>query len=114
MADPVQGVNRTDAAGAASAAQTGAASAVQTGLSGPLARPDASAGASNDSADVSKTEALLHAFSQADATVPLVDEARVNALREAIASGTLQPDPQVIADKIVQWEGMLAGGKDDA
>ena len=104
MAEPINGVNRGDAVGATSATQAGSPS--------PMPRSDAVApGAGNDSADVSKTEALLQTIVQAGAGASSVDEARVNSLRDAIEAGNFQPHPQQIAQKLIEWEDMLAGGK---
>lgn len=103
MADPISGVNRGSSIGPTSAAQTGA--------SAPVTRADTVApGTPNDSADVSKTEGLLEIMAQAGAEASSVDETKVSALRDAIASGRFQPDPQQVAQKMIEWEGQLAGG----
>jgi negative regulator of flagellin synthesis FlgM len=102
MADPVQGISRNDSAGAVSPTSTSSSTLI--------APPGiVSGGSSSDLTDVSKTEGLLQVMGQAAADVPVVDEARVGALRDAIASGTFQPDPQRIAQRMVQWEAALAG-----
>jgi flagellar biosynthesis anti-sigma factor FlgM len=102
MADPVQGISRSDSAGALSP--------TSAGVSAPAAQTNVVAGgSSNDLSDVSKTEGLLQTMAQAAANVATVDEARVSALRDAIAGGTFQPDPQQIALKMAQWETALAG-----
>ena len=106
MADPVQGISRSDSAGALAPTSTNASAAVvQPGI--------ASGGSSSDLTDVSKTEGLLQVMAQAAATVPAVDEARVNELRDAIAGGTFQSDPQVIAQRMAQWETALAGDSNE-
>ncbi|HEX3860988.1 MAG TPA: flagellar biosynthesis anti-sigma factor FlgM [Stellaceae bacterium] len=93
----------------------GAAAAAQSGASSAVPRNDAAAPPSaGDSADIGKTAALLETIAQAAAAAPAIDEARISALRDAVATGAFQPDPQKSAQKIIEWEGMLAGGTDSA
>jgi len=102
MADPISGVNR--------GAPIGPASAAQTGTSAPVAPADTIApGTPNDSANVSKTEGLLEVMAQAGSEASAVDETKVSALRDAIASGRFQPDPRQVAQELIEWEGQLAG-----
>jgi len=102
MADPISGVNRGASIGPTSAAPTGTAAAAT--------RADTvTAGTPNDSADVSKTEGLLEVMAQAGAEASAVDETRVSALRDAIASGRFQADAQQVAQKMIEWEGELSG-----
>ncbi len=100
MPDPIRGANPIDALGVASAGQPG---------SPPAAAPAAqqSAVAPVDSADLARAEALLTAISQAASTVPPVDPIRVAELKQAINSGIYQANPQVIAQKIIEIEGLL-------
>ncbi|MCV6605881.1 MAG: flagellar biosynthesis anti-sigma factor FlgM [Porticoccaceae bacterium] len=64
----------------------------------------ASAAPSSDTVTVTNQAARLQELEQSLANTPVVDSARVAELREAIASGSYQPDPQRIADKLSQLE----------
>ena len=102
MADPISGVNRGNAIGPVSATQTGSSS--------PVGRADTvGAGTPKDSANVSNTASLLEVMAQAGASAPAVDEAKIQALHDAIASGSFQPDPQQVAQKMVEMEAQLNG-----
>jgi len=104
MADSIRGVSpavsievtQTGQAGASSASTTSAPAAASSGT-----------GPSVDSADVARAEALLATISTSSAEVPEIDEARVNALQQAIESGSYQVNPQQIAQKIIELEAML-------
>jgi flagellar biosynthesis anti-sigma factor FlgM len=101
MTDPIQGVNSADALGVTSTEQSGPSRSVtaaeQTGGAVPV-----------DSTDVARAEALLSAITQAAAAVPPIDQTRVAELQKAINSGAYQPNPQQIAQKIVEIEALLA------
>lgn len=103
MPDPIRGLSP---AIPIEVTQTG-----QAGTAPAAAQPGQSRAASTvDSADVARAEALLATISTAAATVPTIDQARVAALREAIQSGTYQVNPQQIAQKILEIEGLLSTG----
>ena len=59
---------------------------------------------SSDTVTVTDQAARLQELEQSLANTPVVDSARVAELREAIASGSYQPDPARIADKLSQLE----------
>jgi negative regulator of flagellin synthesis FlgM len=101
MAGPIQGVNRSDAIRIVSEARTGAAAGTPQANAAPAA--------ALDSAQTGKTEALLALINLAAASLPPIDEARIAALRQAIADGTLAPDEHAIASKIAELEARLAG-----
>jgi flagellar biosynthesis anti-sigma factor FlgM len=102
MADPISGVNRGN-----SIVPTGA---TQTGSSTTVGRVDSvEAGTPKDSANVSNTAGLLEVMAQAGTNASAVDETKVQALHDAIASGSFRPDPQQVAQKMVEWEAQLAG-----
>jgi flagellar biosynthesis anti-sigma factor FlgM len=61
----------------------------------------------DDSVDVAETSALIERIDEAAGRVPAVDEARIAALQQAIASGTVTPNPQQIARKAVEFEMLL-------
>ncbi|MDM3871027.1 flagellar biosynthesis anti-sigma factor FlgM [Porticoccus sp. W117] len=67
-------------------------------------RNQADAPAAGDTVTVTDQAARLQELEQSLANTPVVDSARVAELREAIASGSYQPDPQRIADKLSQLE----------
>lgn len=109
MPDPIRGVstpdpitsasNATGATGAAATPDTAAATAA--GIAAPADTPAA------DQADVGQTETLLQTILDAASNTPGIDQAKVNELRQAIASGTYQVNPQSIAQKIVELEAQL-------
>ena len=96
MADPIQGINATG--GPVEVTSTG-----QPGAAPAAPNPAPAA----DSADVARAEALLATINASSKTVPTVDETLVYELRQAIQSGTYQPDPQQIAQKLAQIEELL-------
>jgi negative regulator of flagellin synthesis FlgM len=104
MSNPIDGINTanpvtivtTGEAGATPAAEA----AAKTGAVAPV-----------DQADVGGTEALLMQIADAANGVPNIDEAKVSTLRQQIAAGTYQIDPQQIAEKMMQLDaGLGAGG----
>jgi negative regulator of flagellin synthesis FlgM len=101
MPDPVGSADPIDLTGVASAGQPGAA---------PASAPNAPSEAVSpvDSADLSRAEALLTTISQASAAIPTVDRTRVAELQQALNSGTYQPNPQLISEKIMEIEGLLS------
>jgi len=50
----------------------------------------------------------LHAVQRALETTPPVDSARIEALRQALAEGRYQIDPQAIAQRMLTLDGQLA------
>ena len=88
---------------------TGSTKNANAGANG-TARP--SGDAPSSSADVSLTQAAvqLSALQGGDASPPVIDSARVNALKQAIDSGSYQIDPARVADKLLQFENQLHGG----
>jgi negative regulator of flagellin synthesis FlgM len=101
MPDPINSVSTTEpitpAAGEAGAASSTGAAAAQA----PVGAPGA------DLVDVAQTEALLQSITQAASAVPGIDQAKVNELKQAIATGTYQANPQALAQKIVELEALL-------
>lgn len=49
----------------------------------------------------------LQALTQSVAEVPQVDQARVDAVRQTLADGKYQIEPNTVADKLLAFEGML-------
>jgi len=108
MPDPIQGVNTALPIGGASA--TGQSNAAQ-GNGKPA---DAAAGPAADTADVGRTATLLTTIAEAAGQAPGIDEAKVAELRQAIAAGTYQVDPQKIAGKLLDLEAgptTVGGGR---
>ncbi|HXP03871.1 MAG TPA: flagellar biosynthesis anti-sigma factor FlgM, partial [Stellaceae bacterium] len=87
MPDPITSVTTTEPITPA-AGETGATSS--TGAAAPLV-PTSAPGA--DVVDVAQTQALLQSITQAANSVPGIDQAKVNELKQAIASGTYQANP---------------------
>jgi len=104
MADPIQGVSGSNAANIAPA--SGATANQQTG-SAPAAATGAAPAA--DTANVAQVKTLLDMISQVAATIPTVDPGRVAQLRQAIADGSYQIDPQSTAKQLAQIESFLSG-----
>lgn len=104
MADPIQGVTPAVSVEVAQTGQAGVSSASSTSAPSPVSGGSAPV---VDSADVARAEALLATISTTSAEIPEIDEARVNALQQAIESGTYQVNPQQIAQKIMELEAML-------
>ena len=95
MPDPINGVTTSLPLGVGNAGQSGAAQgAADTTAPQPVAPP-------TDQADVGQTEALLAQILQAANNAPGVDEAKVNALQQAIQNGTYQVDSLAIAKKLM-------------
>ena len=103
MPDPIRGVDTTNPVAAASTAQAGSAKSADAANT-PAA---ASATAGADQADVAQTEALLQTIIQAANNTPGIDQGKVTELQQAISSGAYQANPQSIAQKIVELEGLL-------
>ena len=101
MPDPIQGVNPGDAVVIGSTSQASALPAATP------AEPVPAVG-SADSADVGQTQVLLQTIAKAADGVSTVDQDRIAALQQAIAAGTYQPDPQAIAQKLIETESALA------
>jgi len=101
MPDPIHGINTTDPVPATSTGQTGAANPTNA------ANAAVSGSAGTDIADVAQTEALLQSIVQAANNVPGIDQSKIAELQQAIASGAYQVNPQSIAQKIVELEGLL-------
>ncbi|HUI35542.1 MAG TPA: flagellar biosynthesis anti-sigma factor FlgM [Stellaceae bacterium] len=101
MPDPVNNVSTanpiTPAVGEAGTANSASAAAPQTAVSVPGA----------DLVDVAQTEALLQSIIQAANAVPGIDPSKVAELKQAVASGTYQANPQALAQKIVELEALL-------
>jgi len=101
MPDPINSVSTTNpiapAVGDAGAANSTGAAAPQTAVSAPGA----------DLVDVAQTEALLQSIVQAAGKVPGIDQSKVAELKQAIASGSYQANPQAMAQKIVELEALL-------
>lgn len=103
MPDQIQGVNGGGPVGVASTGETGAAHG--------NARPqDAPPPPAADTVDVGNTAGLLTTIADAAATAPGIDQAKVEALQQAIAGGTYRVDPQAIAEKMLEVETGLGGG----
>jgi flagellar biosynthesis anti-sigma factor FlgM len=110
MSDPIQGVNTSIPVGVATTAQAGASQSsgespvpAQTNVAAPV-----------DQADVGTTQALLTTIIQMANDAPAIDEAKVNALQQAIAGGSYQVDPMTIAKKLLQLDsgsGSSGGGQ---
>jgi negative regulator of flagellin synthesis FlgM len=103
MPDPINGVNGVNPLGVASAGQPG----LPATTASPLPPETAAA---VDTADLTRSENLLSTISGASAAIPPIDRTRVAELQQALNSGTYAPDPQLIAEKIIEIESLLSAG----
>ena len=67
-----------------------------------------SAAASSDVVTLTDLGGRLQALTQSVADVPVVDSKRVEFFRQAIADGSYQVDAAAVADKLANFESMLA------
>ncbi len=104
MPDPIQGVTTNIPLGVGNTGQAGATQSAGEDAAAQTVAP------ATDNADVGQTEALLVQIMQAANNAPSVDEARVNALQQAIQNGTYQVDSMAIAKKLMGLDGNSAGG----
>jgi len=104
MPDPIRGVDTTNPVTPTSTGQAGSAKSADAASS---TNTPATASSGADLADVGQTEALLQTIIQAASNTPGIDQAKVNELQQAIASGAYQTNPQSIAQKIVELEAQL-------
>ena len=71
--------------------------------------PAAAAPAAGDSVDLTDGARQLQDLQSAVAATPVVDGSRVAALREAIANGSYQIDPQRVADGLLAQDRAALG-----
>lgn len=62
-----------------------------------------------DTVSLTDTAGQLSQLQNAVASLPVVDTDRVEAVRQALANGTFEVDPQRTADKLVDFESILDG-----
>ena len=92
---------------------------VVTALTSPTVKADkgvnpvaaAAASGVEDVVQLTDLGARLQALTQAVATVPEVDTAKVAQVRQALADGAYQIEPEVIADKLMMMEDLLGSGR---
>jgi flagellar biosynthesis anti-sigma factor FlgM len=74
-------------------------------VSAPKGSPGARGGVGPTSAGAQQVQVSTASRALASARAPETpDEARISALREAIASGTFKVDPELIADRMLREE----------
>lgn len=73
------------------------------------ARKAVEAPAAADSLRLTGEATGLQALQRDLSTRPAVDEARVQAVRDALASGSYRIDPEVIASRMLELDAQLAG-----
>lgn len=69
------------------------------------------AAASADTVSLTVTAARLQHLEENLAALPVVDEQRVEAVRQAIAAGTYRVDADRVADKLLAFEQNLSSAK---
>jgi negative regulator of flagellin synthesis FlgM len=65
--------------------------------------------AGTDSVRLTGIAALMQRLDSRITTLPVVDTARVNTIRQSIADGSYHPDPQRVADRLIDHEIALLG-----
>lgn len=99
MPDPIRGVT--------SAPPTAVGQSGQPSASPPGRPGQTPAAGAVDSADVAHAANVLAVITAAAGAVPVVDETRVAALQHAVQTGSYQVNPDQVARKIAQIEGLL-------
>jgi len=67
-------------------------------------RQATTAGPVGDAVSMTDTARVLQALDRVVAETPVVDSSRVESLREAIAAGAHEIDPDAIAEKLIELE----------
>ncbi len=75
----------------------------------PVAKPGGAG--TEDVVQLTDLGTRLQELGKAVESVPEVDRARVEQLRQALSDGTYQVDAEAIADKLVAMENLLGAGK---
>lgn len=68
----------------------------------------------HDTVSLTDTATNLQKLNQTINELPVVDSQRVEAVRQAIANGTYEIDPQRTAEKLIGFETALAATRKDA
>lgn len=104
MTDPINTQNRLRNTGVSSDSRTG--SAPKTSQS---ATQDSAASAKSDEASIVELSgtALLEELGEQIKNTPEINEARVDAVKQALTKGEYQPDAEVIARKYSEIEKLL-------
>ena len=104
MTDPINTQNRLRNTGVSSDARAGA-----TAKTGQASSQDKPAPAKSDDASVVQLSgaALLEELSEQIKNLPEVNEARVDAVKQALTKGEYQPDAETIARKYSEIEKLL-------
>jgi negative regulator of flagellin synthesis FlgM len=104
MTNPIQGVTGTNNA------ETVNPSGTDKGGKNSPATGAAGGSAPTDSANVSQTRALLDNIGSVTGAVPTIDQAKVDALKQAVGSGQYQVDAKNVAQQLLDTEDSLGGG----
>ena len=104
MTDPINTQNRLRNTGLSSDARTGSAE-----KSSQSSAQDKASSAKSDEASIVNLSgaALLGALGEQIKNLPEVNEARVDAVKQALTKGEYQPDAEVIARKYSEIEKLL-------
>jgi len=104
MTDAINTQNRPRTTGVS--ADTRAGSTAKTGQQGAQGKPAASS--SDEASNVELSGArLVEELSEQIKNLPEVNEARVDAVKQALGNGEYQPDAEVIARKYSEIEKLL-------
>lgn len=70
--------------------------------------------ATHDTVSLTDTATNLQKINQTIDALPVVDTQRVDSIRQAIANGTYEIDPQRTAEKLIGFESALAATRSNA
>jgi len=104
MTDPINTQNRPRNTGVS--ADTRAGSTAKTGQQTAQAKPGAGASGETSTVELSTT-GLIEQLSEQIKNLPEVNEARVEAVKQALGKGEYKPDAEVIARKYSEIEKLL-------
>lgn len=104
MTDPINTQNRLRSTGVSTDSRAGATAKSQSAS----AEEKSARGSSGDASTVElSSTALLEQLSEQIKNLPEVNEARVEAVKQALNNGEYQPDAEVIARKYAEIEKLL-------
>jgi negative regulator of flagellin synthesis FlgM len=102
VADKIHGFNATDATAPVKGSSGGAPVADKN--QGAAANPVANSAPSADTVTLTGSARFLQKLGAAVASAPVIDEAKVAAVKQAVQSGSYQVDAGRVADKLLSFE----------
>ncbi|MCK9192890.1 MAG: flagellar biosynthesis anti-sigma factor FlgM [Nevskia sp.] len=81
---------------------------LSTAATGNSSSAPVSAVSQNDRVQLTGDAVQLQQFEKTLSAIPSTDRSRVDSIRQSLANGTFQTDPQAIASKLLRFEGELS------